>query len=80
MQMDMARIVKEQLNLNTFLLMVVGALVTRAVYRADQTYELVTRHEVQIEDLTKRTDNLESYIGIAVTPGPKRKRQDDKSN
>ncbi len=83
MQMDMARIVKEQLNLNTFLLMVVGALVTRAVYRADQTYELVTRHDVEIQELSRRADSIESYIGIATANGStsrRRKQDNDKSN
>lgn len=71
MKIDMAKLAREQLNLNTILLMIVGGLVSRAIYRADQTYELVTRHEVQIEDLSRRADSIESYIGIAVTPNPK---------
>lgn len=70
---DMARIVKEQLNFNTFLLMVVGALVTVGVAKADRAFESITRLQVQQEDMSRRVGNIESFIGMVAPTSPKRK-------
>ncbi len=70
---DMARIVKEQLNFNTFLLMVVGALVTVGVAKADRAFESITRLQVQEEDMSRRVGNIESFIGMTVPTSSKRK-------
>ena len=70
---DMARIVKEQLNFNTFLLMVVGALVTVGVAKADRAFESITRLQVQEEDMSRRVGNIESFIGMTAPTSSKRK-------
>lgn len=67
----MSKVVKEHINFNTVLLLIVGALVTLGVKKADAAFTEITRLQAQQEDLARRVANTESVLGIFV---PRRKQ------
>ncbi len=60
----MVKLAREQLNFNTALLMIVGALVTVGVKKADAAFEQITKLTERQEDLQRRIGNMESFLGI----------------
>lgn len=60
----MGRAVANQVNFNTILLLILGALVTLGIRKADAAFTSVTRLEVQQADIARRVENIEIAIGM----------------
>jgi hypothetical protein len=60
-----------QVNFNTILLLVVTALVTLAVNKADKAFTQIVQLQVQHDELVRRVNNIETVIGIFVPPTKK---------
>lgn len=71
----MGKAVSDQINFNTVLLMIVGALVTLGVNKADRAYTMIVQLQQHEEDLTRRVDNIETVLGVFAPNGHKKPNQ-----
>lgn len=60
----MRRVMKEQINFNTILLMVIGTLVGLYIHKADAAFTELTRLQDQQIYTDKRVSNIETIMGI----------------
>lgn len=69
----MGKVVRNQINFNTILLIILGALVSLGVRKADMAFTQLTILTERENDMGRRMDNVESILGIFVPRTNKRK-------
>lgn len=67
----MPKVVRDQINFNTILLVGLGALVTLGVKKADAAFTEIVRLQVQQEDIARRVTNIETVLGTIIIPKQK---------
>lgn len=64
----MGKTVKDNINFNTVLLILIGALVSLYVKKADYAFTEIVRLRTEHNDLKDRVDHVESFLGIFTPP------------
>jgi hypothetical protein len=60
----MPKVIKDQINFNTVLIIAVGALITLLINRANEAFTTITKMQEHQGYTDQRLDHVENYLGI----------------